>query len=372
MNRKEIFEKIISHKDSSRLLIDFASTGVSGITLKTYKELRKYLGFNTIARQDIIDTFQGLVYPGEDILSLLGIDFRRVCLINIYKENFGQNEFYDEFGIKFKKNSDYYDAILNPLREIDVKSFDLDDFKLPKIKKDQRIKRLRETIVRYKDSGYLLVGDFVTGGILGLCERLRGMENFLMDLLVNKDLAERLMKKVTVFYKEVNRIFLEIAGPYLDVVTLADDLGMQDSLLFSPDLYRNSIKPRHRELIDYIKSLTDAKVFFHSDGSIYELIPDLIEIGVDILNPIQKSARNMEIKKIKEEFGDNLIFWCGIDTQKIIPFGNLKEVEKEIKDTIKILGKYGGYVFSPGHNLQSDISPKRIIKMFELANSFRV
>ena len=137
--------------------------------------------------------------------------------------------------------------------------------------------------------------------------------------------------------------------------------------MMSMDLYRKMVKPYHKRLFSYIKSRTSAKVFYHSCGSVVHLIPDLIEIGVDVLNPIQVSAAGMDTKALKREFGKDICFWGAIDTQRVLPFGTPAEVEAEVKRRIEELGPGGGYVLCAVHNIQADVSPENICAMYDTA-----
>jgi uroporphyrinogen decarboxylase len=133
-------------------------------------------------------------------------------------------------------------------------------------------------------------------------------------------------------------------------------------------MYRQFIKPSHQRIYSFIHSKTEAKIFMHTDGSVYDIIPDLIEIGVDILNPVQYGAKNMNLDKLKREFGQDLCFWGGgIDTQQILPSASLVEIEEEVKRNIEIMAPGGGYVFAMTHNIQPDIPPDRLHKAYETA-----
>lgn len=145
------------------------------------------------------------------------------------------------------------------------------------------------------------------------------------------------------------------------MIKVADDLGAQNGPLISPEIYRKLIKPRHQQLISFIKKNSKAKVLFHTDGGIYPFVEDLIEMGVDILNPIQVSAKGMDAKGLKKEFGDSLSFWGGIDTQKILPYGSTKDVEEEVKKRIDELAPGGGYILASVHNLQPDVPPEQYL-----------
>jgi uroporphyrinogen decarboxylase len=156
-------------------------------------------------------------------------------------------------------------------------------------------------------------------------------------------------------------------GSNVDVVEWGDDVAIQDSLMFSPDMYRKYIKPHHCRMIRAIKSRTDAKVLYHSCGAVLPLIDDFIEIGVDALNPVQVSARGMDPQVLKERFGDRITFWGGIDTHHILPNGSPQDVREEVQRIVRVLGKGGGYVLASVHNIQNDVPPENVVEMLQAA-----
>ena len=207
----------------------------------------------------------------------------------------------------------------------------------------------------------------VSAGILEMALRLRGFEQLFMDFVLDPELVcgllDRIVEIKSVFWQEA----LEQVGDEVLVAIEADDLGTQNSLLISPDMYRQYVKPRHKKLFSFIKSKAPhIKVFLHSCGAVKPLIPDLIEAGVDILNPVQVSASNMDTKVLKKEFGDVLTFWGGgVDTQRVLPFGTPHEVREEVKRRIDDLAPGGGFVFNTIHNIQADVPPENIEAMLE-------
>jgi uroporphyrinogen decarboxylase len=158
---------------------------------------------------------------------------------------------------------------------------------------------------------------------------------------------------------------IDVVGEFVQIVEITDDLGMQQSPMISPDLYRRLIKPRQRRMCEFIKSKTDAYIYLHSCGSIAEFIPDFIDIGVDILNPIQVSAQGMDTGKLKRMFGKDLVFWGGgCDTQRVLPFGSPEDVREEVKRRLDDLAPGGGFVFCQVHNIQANIQPQNIMAMY--------
>lgn len=188
--------------------------------------------------------------------------------------------------------------------------------------------------------------------------------------MINKNLAECIMDNLSNTYIErFNRYFPAI-GRHVDIINVNDDLGMQDSTMVSPGIYREMVKPYQAKIYRHIKKLSGKYLFLHSDGSIYDIIPDLIEIGVDILNPVQFSCRNMELPRLKKEFGKDLTFWGGgCDTQKVLPFATPEEVKKHVRECVSILKPGGGFVFNQLHNIQSDVPPENIMAMYEAVRS---
>ena len=190
----------------------------------------------------------------------------------------------------------------------------------------------------------------------------------LARTLITRPNAEALLDKLTDTAVGLWEVFLGAVGEYVQVVAQGDDVGMQQSLFISPALYRKFIKPRQKRIFDFIHSRTHAKVFYHSCGSVYDVIPDFIEIGVDALNPIQRSAAKMDIASLKKEFGRELAFWGGgIDVQQVLTFASLREIEDEVNRTIDIMAPGGGYVFVPSHNIQPDVSADRLCRVYETA-----
>jgi uroporphyrinogen decarboxylase len=161
-------------------------------------------------------------------------------------------------------------------------------------------------------------------------------------------------------------------GNNIDVIMWGDDLAMQQATFMSPEMYRELIKPRHKRMVAALKSRSSAKVHYHCCGSVYPLIEDLIDIGIDALNPIQVAARNMDPARLKDEFGERLAFWGAIDTQGVLPHGSPEEVRAEVRRIIDILGKGGGYILASVHNIQAEVKPENIAAMFEEGKSYGV
>ena len=192
----------------------------------------------------------------------------------------------------------------------------------------------------------------------------------LEGLILELDFVHAVFQKLTDIISKQLIYFLEQVGPYIEVIKMADDLGGQENALMSPLTYRSELKPYHKEIYSLIKKYTPAKIFHHSCGSVSKLLPDLIDAGVEVLNPVQVSAKNMDTQQLKTEFGDQLSFWGAIDTQHVLPNGTTEEVQEEVRKRIYDLGAGGGYVLAPVHNIQADVPVANVLEMYTSARHF--
>jgi uroporphyrinogen decarboxylase len=200
---------------------------------------------------------------------------------------------------------------------------------------------------------------------------LQGMDTFLLNMAMEPDFSKALLAKITEKCKEMMDNFLRETGEYLDIIKIGDDLGTQESLMISPKMYREMLKPFHADLIAFTKERTNAKVFFHTDGDVFDLIDDFIEIGVDILNPIQTSAGTMSnLPELKKRHGKNIVFCGGIDSHRVLPFGTPAEVRDEVKRVIGILGPGGGYMLGAVHTVMNDVPPENVLAMVDAVEEF--
>ena len=222
----------------------------------------------------------------------------------------------------------------------------------------------------YKNTDYVIVADAVKGGILTKAFQIRGYEQMFMDMINNVQFAEALMDKLLWLYKEMWSQYLKQVGPYVQMVYFTDDIGGQSAMLISPDTFRRFLKPRLKELIDHIKGLADVKFMYHTDGTLVDVIEDVIEMGVDVLNPVQTSAMGMDTYVLKEKYGDRLSFHGAIDVQQVLPSSTPEEVKYDVAKRIYDLGRGGGYILSPCHNIGADVPPENIIAMFEAAQEY--
>jgi uroporphyrinogen decarboxylase len=376
MNARERVMLALNHKEPDRIPIDLGGSICSSIHRDAYIELKKHLGMDSEEIR-MADYVQQLPYLDEALLERFGVDFRMVQLpaatapdLNIFEEG-DYYAFIDRWGSKLYMPKDgglYFDWVDFPIKEATMES--LDNYTWPQPDPPEYNARLREQAKHlYENTDYALVGSAVIGG--GIFEqpaRTMGLEDFFVALVTEPKFADRLMGQITEIYIKSCNNYLEQVGEYLHVFTYWDDVCGQDGWLISPDTYRKMIKPKQRRLLEAIKSRTNAKVYYHSCGAVYDFIPDLIELGFDILNPVQVSARGMDTRRLKEEYGKDIVFWGGgIDTQRVLPFGKPDEVADEVKRRIDDLAPGGGFVFAAVHNIQAFVPPENIVTVFETA-----
>ncbi len=372
MTSRERVRCTLNHKEPDRVPIFFGASGATTIHIDGYNGLKAYLGFNSST--EIMSKAMKFAYVSDEVMKCIGADGWPVNagpLQSPLCEVISDKAFVDAWGVRWEEepNGMYFcPSYTNPPLAPDMTIAEIENRLWPDVAAPSRFEGLKEKTKKLYDStDYALVGNIGTT----LCEltyNMRGMANWMMDLAANQDIAYALLEKITELRILEARAFLKVVGDYIDVFIMADDMSSQNTPLISPEMYRSIIKPYHAQIISTIKSRTKAKVFYHSCGNIYPLIPDLIEIGVDILNPIQVTAANMgETARLKHEFGDRLSFCGGIDTQKVLPAGSVEDVRKEVRQRVKDLASGGGYICAAVHSIQPDVLPENIVAMFDEA-----
>jgi uroporphyrinogen decarboxylase len=279
--------------------------------------------------------------------------------------------FYDEWGVKWREY-DLGGVIYREIAESPLQDAILDDLEDYPWWPDPLDPVLYTGLAEYAQKKYALTDYALVGcpAFNSLWERayfLCGFQRLLEGLLTEPEFVHAIFRKITDIIKQSLGIYLGQVGKLIQVVKMGDDLGAQDNSLISPRIYRQTILPYHRELFQFIHTNSPARVFLHSCGSVYNLLPDFIDAGVEILNPVQVSAKNMDSMRLKRDFGDRLSFWGAIDTQHVLPHGSKVEVAAEVQRRIADLAPGGGYVLAPVHNLQADVPAENIITMYQSA-----
>lgn len=369
MNSRERVLCALNHEEPDRVPIFFGTSGATTMLVPAYERLKEYLG----VRGETQALSKALQYAriNEEVLVRFGSDGRALVprpVPSALRRQISDRAFVDEWGITWQMNPGtlYYGIAASPLRGMTVE--DLDGYSWPDLSHPDRFQGLAaEARTLHDETPYAVV--YVSGvSPFEQIYLLRGLDAWMIDLAVDPDFAHALLRQVTDLMLTGVTQFLDEAGEFIDVLVMGDDLGTQSSTLISPEMYRRMVKPYHAELIGAIKSRTKAKVFFHSDGNIYPLLGDLIEVGVDLLNPVQVSAGEMgDTARLKREFGDRLSFCGAIDTQWALPYGTLDEVRHEVRRRIRDLAPGGGYICAAVHCIQPDVPPENVCAMFEEA-----
>ena len=377
MTSRERVLASINHQEPDRVPFILNGCTSTSITTEAYIKLAAHLGIPTgdIREYSVI---HDLPYVNEEIMQALEIDVRPVVAelpmskFRKVEQKDGSHMLYDEWncGWEMRADSVHYIPMDCPLNKAESVE-EIENFDWPDPDDAERFSDAGDRAANLRENTeYAVYGNIINSNIFLRSTYLRGFERFLMDTVANKEFAHALLEKVTEVQLGVAKNFLKKCGKYLDIIRLGDDIATQDNLLLSPSSYREFIKPYHQKYFSRIKELTDAKLMYHTCGAVYTAIPDLIDIGVDILNPIQVTCKNMsDTKKLKEEFGDKLAFCGGIDTQQILPFGTPDEVEQETSRRIKDLASGGGYLLAAVHNFQAEVPPENIVRMFETGKS---
>lgn len=412
MNSRERISLAINHKQPDRIPIDLGGTCVSGIATITYNRLRKKMGISK-GLAKMYDFCLQLAYPEKEVMDMFHIDaidagqaflkeknnWRKwtlndgsECLIpkylNVEIDNDQTVYLKNDEDIilgKKPKSSLYVDQAWRPYEDLDkipenIVEEDLTkemwaipapEWSLDIFDKDQYMVFIENIKELYENTDYAILLK-VGCGLFEKGTYLRNFENFLIDIYTDKKGVERMHAKLMERYLKLLDRVIKGVGKYVDILMFGgDDLGGNDRGWMSLDIFKKMFKPKYKKMWDFVHNNSDCKVFLHSCGSIYEYIPDLIDAGVDILNPIQTNAANMEPERLKKEFGKDVTLWGGgCNTRDVLVSGSPEEVKEDVKRRISIFGEGGGYVFNQIHNVLADVPPRNVVAMLEAAYDF--
>ena len=395
MNSRERVIASLNHREADKIPIDLGAMRSTGIMAIAYNRLKKALGLGkTVTR--MADIYQQLAIPEKEILDFFEVDV--ISLEDSYPPD--EREWVDwtlpdgspvkipaelqprrngeewvlmdgeRIKARMPKSCLYFENC-NPPLENAVTEKDIEAYPWTYLSDDYLRNLEKRAKMLFEETDYAIMGGF-GGNVIELYQVLRGWENSMLDLVANPDFAMALINKMTEVHLKNMQMYLQAVSKYIQIIQVGDDLGMQSGPQISLDLYRTFIKPAHEKIYRYVKNNSDLFLFLHSCGSIYEFIPDLIEIGVDILNPVQFTAADMDSEKLKNEFGDKITFWGGgVDTQNTLPFASAQEVSQEVIRQMKIFSPGGGFVFTPVHNIQANVPVENIIAAYKTAIKFR-
>jgi uroporphyrinogen decarboxylase len=372
MSHRERVLRAMNHREPDRVPLDLGGTRSTSLVVEGYERLSRHLGDHAPPR--IFSKWLNIAHPSDAMLKRFDIDTR--SLSQGSPENwqdivFPDDSYEDEWRVVRSRpaGSLYYDLTKPPFLGEPTLA-DLERFPWPDPHDSGRCRDLAEAAARLHQGTEYAVILNMPGGIVHQAQFLRGFEDWFTDLIVHPTFFQALMEKLADLWIEMAKDELDAVGNNIDICFCGDDLAFQDGPMMSMDLYRKMIKPHHRRLFGYIQSRSSAKIVYHSCGSVVHLIPDLIEMGVDALNPVQVSAKGMDTQRLKQEFGKDICFWGAIDTQRALPFGSPATVEAEVKRRIDDLGPGGGYVLCAVHNIQADVPPQNICTMYDTAQEY--
>jgi len=390
----------LRHSEPDRVPIDLGGMDSTGITAVAYNRLKKHLGIEGGTTR-IYDPYQQVVKVEESVLEAIGGDVLPVireprvwkpavladgsdCEIperwNPIRMPDGSQAVKDARGavIAVMPSGGYYFEPVNPplekassVADVEACLDVLENFDWPDYCDEDFVDLRQKAAHLFDNTDYALFGNFAVH-IFAAGQLLRGTEQFMVDLAEDSAIAHYIMDRlVDVYIRRFDDYNLAL-GQYIQIINVNDDLGAQNGLMISPAMYRRSVKPYQERLYRHIKETSDLFLFLHSDGSVYDVIPDLIEMGVDILNPVQFNCRNMELERLKREFGKDISFWGGgCDTQNILPYAKPGEVREHVTKCVATLAPGGGFVFNQLHNIQPDVPSENITAMYEAVKEWR-
>ncbi len=373
MDRRTAFAATMNHQEPEHVLVDYGKH-IGSFHVNAYKQIKAALGIESKSR--ILDRMAQNVILDEGVCEKLGIDFRWIVpnWVGVRDvEIEGELGYIDMWHTphKWTDVGQYYAIHSSPFNAEKITQADIDNFDWPRPNPDMFTGLAEQARAWFENTDYVVGADGIKAGILQTAAQLRGYDKLFMDFALYPDITHVFLDRMSVAINDMYREYMKVVGPYVQVVTITDDQGTQNSLMVSPKMFREFIKPRLKSLIDTIKSTANVKVLMHCDGAIMKIIPDLIEIGVDILNPIQTVVKDFDdTRALKEKFGSQVCFHGGIDIQKVLRTATVDEVYTEVQRRIRDLGTGGGYIIAPCHNINVDIPVENSIAMFDAARKF--
>ncbi len=390
----------LKHEEPDKAPIDFGSTRSTGINAIAYNDLKQYLGI--VSPTKLFDVKQLMALPEQammdwaqtDVIGLhrlapsLGLRMDKwkpgtlpdgsACLL---PEDFNP-EMLEDGSLAVRNNNGhitaqrpkgglYFDEVYAPLADA-MDEADLDKHNYPEITDEELVYLTGRAKDLYENTNYAING--ATG--ISLFEKgLKdfGYEEWMVRIMTEPDLVRRYLERLTKAYITMMDRYLGVVGQYVQVIQANDDLGMQTGPLISPKIYHDIFLPFHKEIFQHVKKQQPGIfVFLHSCGSVYDFIPDLIEAGVDALNPVQTNAAKMDARTLKREFGKDITFWGGgCSTQTTLTFGSADDVRREVEEMIEIFKVGGGFVFNQVHNIQAGVTPQNIVALYKTAQKMR-
>lgn len=372
MTHRERIMAALSHEQPDLVPIDFGGTVNSSIVVEGYEKLLQHFGIEAESR--IVQRMTRIVEVDERILSALDIDTRAVFTGVPIQEDAQHDDpltYRDQWGIDRIKptHSLYYDQLSYPLAGA-ISQTDILNYSWPDPDQPGLVQGLKERVQWIREHTDCAVVLRVPAPFVHVSQYLRGFEDWYCDLALNPPLLETLFDAILDVTLHMCRRVLQEVGQDVDVIVCGDDLGGQQRLQMRHEQYLRYIKPRHARYFRQIHELSPAKFQFHTCGSVASIIDDLIEIGVDALNPVQVAAKDMDPVELKRKYRGRMAFWGAMDTQHVLPHGSVEDVRRMVEERIEQMGEGGGYVLAAVHNLQPDVPVENIVAMFRHAREY--
>ena len=376
MTPRERVLACLDHEEPDRVPIIVGVSNATGIKIGAYRRLADLLGFAPAERYLYDWPELGTAAPTEEVLVRLGTDVRAVLdrePASVMEANANRPPHSDYInswgsGATEVRPGEWF-PMVHPLANATTVE-ELADYPWPDMDDPSRVAHVTSEAAALGADG--MYGIMATPWLLFPLERafaMQGMDTFLMNMALYPAFAEALLWKIGELCKTLMGHFLTALGDNVDIIKIGDDLGTQESLLMSPAMYRSMLKPVHADFVRFIRERTEAAVFFHTDGDVFDLVDDFVEIGVDILNPIQTSAGKMaNLSELKSRWGEALTFCGAVDTHRLLPTASPAEVHTEVQRVAGILSGDGGYMLSSVHTVMEDVPPENILAMVDAVN----
>ncbi len=375
MTPRERVLTTLEHREPDRVPIIVGVSNATGIKALPYRRLAASLGLEPGDRYIYDWPELGTALPTEAILERLGTDVRPVfdAFPAWLRERHGSRPphapFIDDWGTgQVELDDGAWFPEIHPMA--DAATLDaIEAYPWPDMDDPSRVAHVREAAARIRAESDFAV--MATPWLLFPLERayaMQGLDSFLTNLALEPEFAEALLRRIAALCMRLMGHFLDALGPNVDIVKIGDDLGTEQSLLMSPAMYRRILKPIHAEYIAFIRERTRAKVFFHSCGDVSALLDDFVDIGVDILNPVQTSTGGLaDLGALKRRYGERLTFCGAIDTKRVLPDGTPDEVRAEVRRVIGALAPGGGYLLAAVHTIMNEVPPENVLAMVDEA-----
>ena len=412
MTSRELILAAINHQNPARVPVDLGATSSSGISVVAYQRLIKYLG-KTHLKSHVYDTVQQGVQPELELLDYFHVDalnlgrnfntdpsyWHEMEIIPghpaLYPKWFNVQKQADGSAIALSpltgerlavmfKGAAYFDQLVHPYadgypadysnlagdrKRVMWGAFGNTPWDRAGEKDFWRLLREKTTDLRNKTDRAIVLS--IGGNLFEWGSFMRKTDEFLMDLLAEPQQAHAFLDALLESHMATLEKTCEAVGDLVDIIRFGDDLGMTTGPFFSNKTYREFFKPRYKKMCDYVRAHSTMRTMLHSCGGIYELIPELIEAGFEILNPVQINAARMEPERLKRDFGKDVTFWGGgCDTSRVLNRATPAEVKKHVLHNLEIFSKGGGFVFNTVHNIMPDVPPENIVAMYEAVDEF--